>query len=637
MKRIIRNTLLSDVVGAAFCLIVGIALVLMYTGCSEDKSVAGGASEEPSGLAQLENITVAARAYYAPGKGEGLDSGDVEVSVLGNVFATNSKVFLTELDSTTMDLLNDTSYSSQITTSPCGLVMDTLRDEWDPCDGYSVNEGGTVQFEGISLKSPIVLLKAISGSVWLESIVDVRDSGTFAINALTHVAANRIRNLVKSGMSFSSARAQADAEIKNSFAFGDASQESFMRKAFDETFSFDLLDMLRDEFGETGTVAGFSDSLKEAFTFDIEISFVLAVLQFPSIAFERLGDSSALYYQECLREKFYYANLLASVFGYGECSAEKEGMVADITGERFELECADGSWDFVVRGRNAAVVNHTFGTMTDSRDGKTYKTVTIDLDGTSQTWMAENLKYEAEGSKCFFEESFTGEGSFCAYGRMYSFLHMLDSIYFNYTSEEGCVDQVTAKYLTDQLTEFENADSSYWAEEARARAREDCGYLFEEGDYNDDPDNVKWDMVADSLDVLDFNVCPDGWRVARYEDWDALFSFLRDRFGVEPGFETNLLLSSYGNPTGFGMDLVGVVRGGGGLYKFRLKKVNTLFAPSVVPEAVRNAAPYSYADTEVLGAMNYMAMSVGGRVHRHYELQHFYGRPSVGFVRCVKD
>ena len=85
------------------------------------------------------------------------------------------------------------------------------------------------------------------------------------------------------------------------------------------------------------------------------------------------------------------------------------------------------------------------------------------------------------------------------------------------------------------------------------------------------------------------------------------------------------------------MDLVGVVRGGGGLYKFRLKKVNTLFAPSVVPEAVRNAAPYSYADTEVLGAMNYMAMSAGGRVHRHYELQHFYGRPSVGFVRCVKD
>jgi len=88
---------------------------------------------------------------------------------------------------------------------------------------------------------------------------------------------------------------------------------------------------------------------------------------------------------------------------YGEAGDEEKAIIAKIAGTKAEVAAKAEA--------RAEVIKTNSGNFTDIRDKKTYKTIKI---GT-QTWMAENLNYNAKGSKCYDNKPVNCD----KYGRLY--------------------------------------------------------------------------------------------------------------------------------------------------------------------------------------------------------------------------
>jgi uncharacterized protein (TIGR02145 family) len=127
-----------------------------------------------------------------------------------------------------------------------------------------------------------------------------------------------------------------------------------------------------------------------------------------------------------------------------------------------------------------------YGTMTDSRDNKVYKTVEIRHKlGGRQTWMAENLNYYdenhlsvKENSWCFGKLDNKDSSTCNVAGRLYTWAAAIDSVAF--------------------ATDADNP--------------QDCGY-----------------GRSCSLPTKVQGICPTGWHLPSMSEWETLFRFVGDQ------------------------------------------------------------------------------------------------------------
>ena len=112
---------------------------------------------------------------------------------------------------------------------------------------------------------------------------------------------------------------------------------------------------------------------------------------------------------------------VATFADLGECNSLSEGVTKQVAADGLYYKCVAGEWEETEvsyqsstdkPGNENNSGDATDNTLLDSRDGQTYRTVTIG----SQIWMAQNLNYETEyGSYCYDNNL-----SNCTkYGRLY--------------------------------------------------------------------------------------------------------------------------------------------------------------------------------------------------------------------------
>ena len=590
MKNKTQNTLVYDFIGTAFCLVMALALILMFSGCSNDESAPstsslGGSTEETRIYALSGRVGDAAPMMLTIQTSN--DSSTIHANITSNANPSQKGtiVVVYELDSLTLktkgssfaDTISNDSGSFEFKnlpiTSPYVLVQmqDSCYTEY--CDerdtwGYAMRDPDYKVSIDSSVKYPH----------YLYAIVDLRKHSAIHVNSLTDIKVMFLRSYfedeIKEGMSLAEASKKAEQTLLERYGIyedlGDFEELSDNNEL--EVLSF----LLQSWYTEMPNHLGYLNYFNEI----------------PPKIVATFNEKIMQYYLNTMKLRAYEIAAIAHEHGLGQCTESRENESHSTEDGLFV--CHSNKWA-LEDSSSSKTIEHINGTMLDARDGKTYKTVTYNWGDVTQTWMAENLNFADTTSPSADQnlkeslrgrtQCLTNDPSCENYGRFYAWRAAMNlnssSIKMNtlgyFTTvedpielggsavlpvEEQCssefpycpdIELITHQkedtfcYMEDEIT-MRCVPTTY----CRADAYVDSIYkyclkkyenrLYYVLDYSQ--------FIPPSRPVMHQGVCPDGWRIPNIEDWETLYKNIAERFEVERSNVWHYLADS--NATGFG-------------------------------------------------------------------------------------
>lgn len=439
------------------------AVALFLTACAGD-DVAGGASGD-AGVVAVKDWEVAGVSQKGP-------------------FVTGSAVTVQELDGITLKQTGK-SFKGTIKSDKGDFAIKDINLE----SQYAILEASGYYRDEISGKKS-------SGTVTLRALTDLSNRKTVNINLLTHLEYERVMYLVtEKKKSIAEAKEQAEKEVLATFGIeGDFAESEDLNifESGDGNAALLAISVLMqsdvDVAGLTERMGEFSIALAEGGSWD-DADTKTAIADWAcdvdlkgTLANIRRNVENWKYADSVPAFEKYVTNFWWDNYGLGVCNDKRKNetkrnvnKLSKMYNEYFV--CENGRW--VIPGDEPPVSSSSstlgssasysgepvFGTLTDARDGKVYKTVKLG----SQEWMAENLNYAVEGSRCYDNDKKNCE----KYGRLYNLEQVLDTI--SQAFERGL---------------------------SNLRLRSD--FHPRQG------------------------VCPDGWHVPENAEWDTLFAFAEE-------------------------------------------------------------------------------------------------------------